>query len=133
MGLRAILDGLRGIAVTTAGLGSNRLELIGIELQEELERQTGNLVWLLLALGFGALAVLLASVLLLIVFWDSHRVMVALTLVLAYALLSGWCILCLQRRLRHAPQPFALTIEEFRRDQAALLGRSVKANEQTQG
>ncbi len=124
MGLRAILDGLRGIAITTAGLGGNRLELLGIELQEELERQTGNLVWLLLALVFGGLALLLTSVLLLIIFWDSYRVAVALVLLLVYALLSGWCSLCLQRRLRHAAHPFALTIEEFRRDQAALQGRS---------
>lgn len=33
-----------------AGLGGNRLELFGIELQEELERQTCHLVWLLAVL-----------------------------------------------------------------------------------
>ncbi len=124
MSLRAIFDGVRRVAVTTAGLGSNRLELLGIELQEELERQTGNLVWLLAAFVFGGLALLLASILLLIIFWDTQRVAVAIGLVLLYGVLSFVCVLCLMRRMREAPAPFAVTVEEFKRDRAALVGNA---------
>ncbi|MBS1155064.1 MAG: hypothetical protein H6R07_988 [Proteobacteria bacterium] len=124
MSLRAILDGVRRIAVTTAGLGSNRLELFGIELQEELERQTRNLIWLVAAFLFAGLALLLASLLLLIVFWDTQRVAVAVGLTALYSLLSYACFHCLRRRIRTSPSPFAVTVEEFKRDQAALLGNS---------
>lgn len=127
MGLRVLFEGVRRVAITTAGLGGNRLELLGIELQEELERQTGNLVWLLAAFVFGGLALLLASILLLIVFWDAHRVAVAVGLLLVYVALAVACVLCLRHRRRHAPPAFGLTVEEFRRDQAALLGKSREA------
>lgn len=122
MSLRAIFDGVRRIAVTTAGLGSNRLELFSIELQEELERQTRNLIWLVAAFLFAGLALLLASVLLLIVFWDTQRIAVAVGLTALYSVLSFACFQSLSRRIRTAPAPFAVTVEEFKRDRAALLG-----------
>ncbi len=127
MVLRTLFDGVRRVAITTAGLGGNRLELLGVELQEELERQAGNLVWLIAAFVFGGLALLLASILLLIIFWDTHRIMVAVALPLVYAVLSVVCVLCLRYRRHHAPPAFALTVEEFRRDQEAILGKSTGA------
>ncbi|MDR3412793.1 MAG: phage holin family protein [Formivibrio sp.] len=122
--MSAIFDGMRRVAITTAGLGSNRLELLGIEMQEELERQTGNLVWLLAAFVLGGLALLLVSILLLIVLWDTQRVAVAVGLALLYSVLSFVCVQVLRRRMRDAPTPFALTAEEFKRDRAALQGRA---------
>ena len=124
MGAQGIFDGVRRIAITTASLGSSRLELFGIELQEALERQTGNLVWLLAAFVFGGLAFLLASILLLIIFWDTHRILLALTLMLVYGLVSLRCALYLRHRMRSAPPVFEMTLDEFRRDKAALAGKN---------
>lgn len=124
MSLRAIFDGVRRVAATMAGLGSNRLELFGIELQEELERHAGNLAWLVAAFLFAALALLLMSLLLLIVFWDTQRVAVAVGLTVLYSVLSFACFLRLMRRMRTSPAPFAVTVEEFKRDRAALLSKS---------
>lgn len=121
MGLQTFFDGVRRAAAHAVGLGGNRLELFGIEWREELERQTGNLVWLLAICVFSGLALLLASVLLLIVFWDTYRITAALSLLLTYAGLALLCALNLRRRIVHAPAPFAVTVDEFRRDRAAIL------------
>ena len=124
MGLQSFYEGVRRVAVHAAGLGGNRLELFSIELQEEVERQTSHLVWLLAAFIFGGLGLLLASVLLLIIFWNDYRITVAASLLLLYVGLCLFCVLTLWRRIRQAPTPFAVTIEEFRRDSAALLRKT---------
>lgn len=124
MGLQSFFDGVRRAAVQVLGLGGNRLELFGIEWREEIERQTGHLIWLLAAFVFAGLALLLLSLLLLIIFWDTHRVAVALALLLLYGSFSVLCVLNLRRRIRLAPAPFAVTVEEFRRDRAALLRKN---------
>lgn len=124
MGLQRFFDGVRRAAGHAVGLGGNRLELFGIEWREEIERQMVHLVCLLLALVFAGLALLLASVLMLILFWDTHRIAVAIGLMLAYAALATICALVLRQKLRDAPTPFAVTLDEFQRDRAALLRKS---------
>lgn len=125
---QSMFEGVRRIAVTAASLGSTRLELFGIELQELLERKAENLIWLLAAFVFGGLALLLASVLLLIIFWDTHRVLLALILMLAYGCIALGCALNLKRRMRTAPPAFEATLEEFRRDKAALASKNGDAS-----
>ncbi len=121
MGLESFFHGIRRTAAHVAGLGSNRLELFGIELREELERQTTHLVWLLTALVFGALSLAFGSILALIVFWETHRIAVAAGLMLTYVCLFIFCIFHLHRKIQQAPTPFSTTTEEFRRDRAAIL------------
>lgn len=128
MDVQRIFDRVRRIAITTASLGSSRLALFGIELQEALERQMGNLVWLLAAFVFGGLSILLASILLLIVFWDTHRILSTLLLMLAYGLIALGCVLRLRHRMHSAPPAFEITLDEFKRDKAALAGKNGEAS-----
>jgi uncharacterized membrane protein YqjE len=96
-----------------------RSELLAVEMQEERERL------LLLAIVMVALAVvglmtfLSLNALLLIVFWD-HRVIVATTMLgvygLSFAGLGGlvwWWV-------KNSPIPFAETLNQLRRDRAAI-------------
>ena len=124
MGLQRFFDGVRRAAGHAVGLGGNRLELFGIEWREEIERQMAHLIWLLLALVFAGLALLLASILVLILCWDNHRLEAAVGLMLLYASFAGGCALVLRKKLRDAPTPFAVTLDEFQRDRAALLRKS---------
>lgn len=124
MGLRALYDSVRRIVAHALGMGSNRLELFSIECQEELERQAMHLAWMLAAFVFAGLALLLLSLLLLLIFWDNYRIPVALTLLIGYSVAALLCLWRLRWRLRHAPTPFAATVREFRRDQAAILRKS---------
>jgi hypothetical protein len=46
-----------------------------------------------------------------------HLIAVAACLALVCTVAVAWCTLCLRSRLRTAPQPFADTLAEFKRDE----------------
>jgi uncharacterized membrane protein YqjE len=97
-----------------------RVELFGLELAEERQR----LVDLVVSALATAVAVLLLafslSVLLLALFWDTHRVAVAGGLCLVYAALALGFGLRHRRRSRRLAPPFAATAAVLARDQETL-------------
>ena len=56
-----MISALRDLALTSIQLVEQRLRLLGAELQEEKWRAVEAILWLALALGLGALALLVAS------------------------------------------------------------------------
>lgn len=115
------LERIRRIATSASGLAGNRLALFSLELQDELERQYGNFVLLLIAIALAAMAILFASLVILILGWQAGYLVataVALALLhtaLAIAYWSWWW-----RRMEAAPRPFEATIAEFELDAQAL-------------
>jgi uncharacterized membrane protein YqjE len=102
------------------GLLQTRVELIGVELQEEKLRAINLGVWLGIALGLamggflvitGALALLLWT---LAGYWGLFGLAGA---ELAAAALLVWL---LRRKLASEPAPFSTTLKEFRKDRECL-------------
>lgn len=97
------------------------LELIGHELEEQRGQALRMLLLGGLCLGFALLLMIGLSALLLILYWDSHRLVVATGLCLFYGLgllLSAGFLLT---NLLHAPAPFSASLEELQRDREQLL------------
>lgn len=105
---------LRSFASHALGLAEVSAELLGIELQEAVERWLGHLIWVCLLAVSAGLAGLLLAVLLLIIFWDSHREAVALGLLVVYAAGAAFAGWRLRQRLRNAPPLFPASLEEVR-------------------
>lgn len=103
------------------GLLQGHLELFGHELEEQRNQALRTLLLGGLCLGFAMLLLIGLSALLLILYWDSHRLAVAIGLCLFYgfALLgcTAWLVLSLQR----AEAPFSASLEELQRDREQLL------------
>lgn len=103
------------------GLLQGHLELFGHELEEQRNQALRALLLGGLCLGFALLLLIALSALLLILYWDSHRLAVAVGLCLFYGLglllSGGWLALGL---LRSAP-PFSASLEELQRDREQLL------------
>jgi uncharacterized membrane protein YqjE len=97
-----------------------RVELFGLELAEERQR----LVDLVVSALATAVAVLLLafslSVLLLALFWDTHRIVVAAGLCLVYAAAAVGFGLRHRRMGRRLAPPFAATAAVLARDQETL-------------
>ena len=116
--------GLRG-ALAQAGasivdLLRTRFELASIEFAEERDRAKASLVLLVVAALFCAIALLALSALVVLCFWDTHRLaaMAAVTAVhLAIGLGALWRLKASQRS---APAPFAQTLAELERDREWL-------------
>jgi len=111
---------LRRMLATLVELGSTRLELVSVELQEQVEYAAGVLLWGIAAIFFASLTVLLLAFTIVIVFWDQHRLLAACVVTAAFALIALTAVVIVRRRLATRPRFLAATAEELKRDAAAL-------------
>ena len=104
-------------ALARAGTASvallrTRLELASVEFQEQSARTAGRLVLLavvMLAFGF---AVLCASALVVVLFWDTHRVAAIACVTLFYVAVGAFALWRLSALQHSSPKPFAATLAE---------------------
>ncbi|MEY8879561.1 MAG: phage holin family protein [Leptothrix sp. (in: b-proteobacteria)] len=114
---------LRRIADIGLALLHTRLQLLGVELQQELLRVYEALLRAVLALLLLTLGVFFAVALLVVLLWDGYRLQ---ALGGAAMLLIGgglWLLRDARRRLQVLPGgTFAASVGELRRDRAGLDG-----------
>ena len=107
--LRRLVADLRDLAIV-------RLELLGTELELEKRRWLVTLCLAAFALVCLALGLVMASVAVLLVFWDSYRIAAAVGLALCFGL-AGAVLLWTAIRKMHSPHgAFHASITELRRD-----------------
>jgi uncharacterized membrane protein YqjE len=107
---------LRRILTSAFAIFETRLELIGIELQEEKERLIGVLFLGLAAMMLALMALISLTVLIALFFWDTYRWQALGGITLLYALIALGCGLRARSSLRDAPNMFDDTLTEFRKD-----------------
>src|SRR5690606_35380898 len=100
-----------------------RLELALVELQEEGERRAAMLGLAAVAGVFLALAALLLAAFVVIALWDSHRLLAAGGVTVAYGAIGLYALLRMRRARRESPPPFAATLAELASDVEALRAR----------
>jgi len=115
-----LLASVRHFGATIVALLHTRIELISTEVEEELQRGVIILLWMMLALLFGGLAMLMLAITVLVVFWDDHRVLVAVLITLAFMLTAAVMAFLAHAHVRHKPRFMAASIEELKRDRAYL-------------
>ncbi|KDR30732.1 MULTISPECIES: phage holin family protein [Caballeronia] len=107
---------LRRIVSSVFAIFETRLELIGIELQEEKERLIGVLFLGLAAMLLAMMALISLTVLIAIFFWDTYRWQALGGITLLYAVIAIICGLSARGKLRSAPHLFDDTLDQFRKD-----------------
>jgi uncharacterized membrane protein YqjE len=115
---------LRRLGATLLALACVRAELIAIELEEAKERAGRQLVLGFLAVLFLALGLLLAAFLVIVAFWDTHRVLAATAVTLLYLGIGGAAVLRMRSLNRASPPVFSVTRSEFVNDLNLLRGRN---------
>ncbi|MCW5625212.1 MAG: phage holin family protein [Burkholderiales bacterium] len=115
-----VLDALRGLVETSVALVHTRLEILATEIEEERIRLK-QYVLLALATAFClGFALILAVLLVLVVFWDDHKIL-AVSLLLAVFLVSGGALaFTLVRQARARPMLFSATLAELAKDRDRL-------------
>ena len=114
---------LRRLVTTLVELVHSRLDLVGIELQLEVQRATSLLLWAFAGIVCGTVALVLLAVTVLIAFWDTHRLLAAGCITAVFALASLGMALHVRRRVRTRPRLFGATLDELQHDVAALKGQ----------
>ncbi len=115
---------LRALGMAFLALACARAELISVELQEEKARARQRLVLGAVAALFLAIGLLLAALLVVVLFWDSHRTLAASGVALLYLGIGGWALLRLWEATRDSPPTFSATMNEFANDLRLLRERN---------
>jgi uncharacterized membrane protein YqjE len=118
--LRGAVEALGGAIL---GLLHTRLELAAVELDEVRERAIGRLVFVLVAVLSLGFAVLGASALVVVAFWDTNRIAALSIVILVYVAIGLFALWRLAAHSKTERPPFAETIAQFERDRVWLAGK----------
>jgi uncharacterized membrane protein YqjE len=108
------------LARTALAVLRTRLEILATEIEEERIRFAG-LALVVAAIAFCLqMAVLLGVILMVVLLWESHRVVTLGVLCAAFLVAGVALYLWLRHRLRTRPRMFASTLGEFAKDEERL-------------
>ena len=99
-----------------------RLELAALEFAEERERAKSRVILAAVAGTFFAFAVLAASALVVLCFWDTHRLAALAAVTALHLAIGAGALWRLSATRRAAPTPFPATLAELERDRQWLAG-----------
>lgn len=115
-----LIASLKRLFATLIELARTRLELVTVEFEEQIEYAAALLLWGVAAIFFGSLTVLLLAFLIVIAFWDEHRLLAAGLVTAAFAIIAAIAAFVVRARLVHRPRFLAATAGELKKDAAAL-------------
>ena len=115
-----LLAALRRLGATTVELLYTRLELVATELEEERNRILRLLLLTAAAGFFLALGIVLLTLFIIIVAWDTNRVLAAGLLTSAYFLIGGIFAVTARNAARTHAKLFAATLAELKKDRDGL-------------
>lgn len=118
-----LLRSLRTFAATLVEVARTRLELLAAEFEDERLRILQLVLWLGVALFFMAMAVIMLTVFVLILFWDSHRVLAAFLLAAAYFAVAVVAAVRVRNQARVKSRLFAASLAELAKDREELTPR----------
>lgn len=114
---------VRGMLATLLAIGQTRLELLTVEVQLEMRRITTIGLLLAVVVACAGAGLLMTGMAVVLAFWDSHRLLAAVLVAIAYLALAAAALMVISRRLHARPRFLEGTLAEFARDAAQLRGR----------
>ena len=123
-GSKGLLESLTILAGTLVAIAHTRLDLLSADLEEERAHLFSLLVLTLAALLCLGIGVVLATILLVVAFWDTHRLLV-LGLLAGFFLVVGMAVWAFaMHKARTKPRLFAASLSELFKDRQQLISRS---------
>ncbi len=122
-GTEGILTSLQSLAATAVAVVHNRLNLLSNDLEIAREQLVSTLIMVLVALFCLCFGVLLLAIFVVVVFWDTHRLLAlgAVTgLFLLVGLLCAWRV---SRALKTMPATFEASLTELAKDYSSLKNK----------
>ena len=113
---------LRALGATLAELLAARAELAVVELRQEGERKKEMIALAAAGALFLALGLLVATLFIVVLFWDTHRLAAIGGVAIAYLALSAAAFGRLRGKAATNPAPFEATLREFAADRDMLAG-----------
>ena len=119
-----LFESLKTLSVSLIGIVHTRLELLSTDVAEEREQLTSFLVLVLVALFCLGVGVVLLAILIVVAFWESHR-LVALAGLTGLFLTAGVGLgRFAMHRVRNKPRLFEASLAELSKDRQQLTSGS---------
>lgn len=118
-----MLGPVRELARTLLAFAETRARLAATELEEQAVRFIEIALWIAFTLLFVGAALVFLSVLLVLAFWDTHRLLAAGLLAALYLGAAGAAALVTRARLRERPKFLSATLAELRKDREGAESR----------
>jgi len=115
-----LFDSLKTLGATLAAILHNRLELLSTDIAEERSRLGSILLLALVALFCLGVGVLLLTLLVVVLFWDTHRLAALGVMTALFLAGGGWIGWMAMHRLRTKPRLFEASIAELAKDREHL-------------
>lgn len=119
-----ITESVARLAATLLAMARTRVELIATEIEEESLRYFSCLIGSLAALFCAGMATVLGVLLVVVLYWETHRVGVLLTLIALFALAAMMLGLRVRNQYRGKPKLLAHTMMELSQDADLLQQRT---------
>ena len=116
------VDSLRALGATVMELVAARAELAMVELREQGEWRKDIIALAALAAVFLALGMLLVTLFVLALFWDTHRLAAIAGMAFLYLGIAAGAYGRMRVKMALAPPPFEATLREFAADRDLLSG-----------
>jgi uncharacterized membrane protein YqjE len=107
---------LMNLAATLVSIAHTRLELLKVELQEEVQLAANLVVWAFVALLATMIGLFFGGITVVLVYWESHRVLAALLVTAVFVLVAIVAIVVLLRKINSRPPFLDATLNELSKD-----------------
>jgi uncharacterized membrane protein YqjE len=118
-----LLDSLRNLAKTFVALLQTRLEIFASELDEERARLARTVVLAVVGAFCLGLATVLLVLLIVVIFWDTNRLLAIGVIAVLFALGALAALIALRSTVRQRPRFLAATLAELGKDEKELERR----------
>ena len=115
-----LAESMARLAATLLAILQNRVELAATEVEEASLHYFSSLMLSLAAMFCLGMAIGLGVLLVLVLYWESHRVVILSVLMTLFAFAGGMMLLLVRAQLQHKPKLLAHTMTELSRDRELL-------------
>lgn len=115
-----LLGSARRVLVSLIEIAQTRLQIASTEVQEERLRVAELLLYATVSLFFLGVGLVLASLWVVLLFWDDHRELVLAAISGVFLLAGAGLAITWRHKARHKPKLLATTVAELQRDRDAL-------------
>lgn len=115
-----ILASLKKLLTTLVAIVHTRLELLSTDLEEGRERLISLLIMTFIALFCLCFGVVLLAILIVVAFWDTHRLLVLCTMTGLFLAAGGILSFFAFRALKAMPRMFEASLGELSKDYQQL-------------
>ena len=121
--ISSLFKSLSNLLATIVAIAHTRVELLTAELQEEIHRVAQIMVWSLVAILSAGIGLFLAALVVIFLFWDTHRLLASIAVTAAFFVIALVSISVLRAKVKGRPKLLEGTLAELAKDREQLERR----------